>query len=188
MFLWLLGLEWYVNNRKDLLTEIEEACWYTLTPERTTQEQKHPLDVAWRRLSPRKNLNTHVVEPFTRNNSNSSWIVFPRLLGFAGLCVNIFPNRVGGSHFFLNTSRHLTHASTTPRKRTIINHHPMAAVVQDGKMSAPTQGGLFQGMIFWLSLKVPQRPHIAELIKVSLLQISLTSSLTGKYCSRMGDP
>lgn len=42
----------------------------------------------------------------------------------------------------------------------------MATVVQDEKMSTPTQDELFEGKIFWLSLGVPMRSTIVNLIKV----------------------
>ncbi|KAH0614624.1 uncharacterized protein H6S33_000260 [Morchella sextelata] len=43
----------------------------------------------------------------------------------------------------------------------------MAAIIQEGQMSAPTQGGLFQGKSFWLSARVPMRKRFTEQIKVN---------------------
>ncbi|RPB13530.1 hypothetical protein P167DRAFT_564405 [Morchella conica CCBAS932] len=43
----------------------------------------------------------------------------------------------------------------------------MAAIIQEGQMSAPTQGGLFQGKRFWLSARVPMRKRFTEQIKVN---------------------
>lgn len=80
-----------------------------------------------------------------------------------------------------NTSRHLTlqHASnitgpnlhgqpptTTEHQDYKHQYHHMATVIQEGKMSAPNQGGLFQGKKFWLSRKVPGRNHFIQGIKV----------------------
>ncbi|KAI5852609.1 hypothetical protein DFP73DRAFT_8626 [Morchella snyderi] len=43
----------------------------------------------------------------------------------------------------------------------------MAAIIQQGQMSAPIQGGLFQGKSFWLSARVPMRKSFVEQIKVN---------------------